>query len=169
MDCMPSTFPNQRFLHIHRRNSYIEGLIYNLCIVNSSASIGSVGIVGIWLFKLNTHWFSKVDLKLTAKTKISGDWIIVKMASYQYRKSHCGDKTILRPSYLHNGISYTGKKTSLYWIRALLSLLHFPLRWDVAWYSASLLIWIQKNWVCFQCHCVVKCIVYVWIYVWTVV
>ena len=40
------------------------------------------------------------------------------MTSYQYRKSYCGDKTILRPSYLHNGISYTGKTTSLYWIRA---------------------------------------------------
>ena len=34
------------------------------------------------------------------------------MPSCQYRKSHCGDKTILRPSYLHNGISYTGKLTS---------------------------------------------------------
>ena len=42
-----------------------------------------------------------------------------KISSYQYRKSHCGDKTILRPSYLHNGISYTGKTTSLYWIRVL--------------------------------------------------
>ena len=31
------------------------------------------------------------------------------MTSFQYRKSHCGDKTNLRPSYLHNGISYTGK------------------------------------------------------------
>ena len=41
------------------------------------------------------------------------------MTSCQYRKSHCGDKTIWRPSYLHNGISYTGKMTSLYWIRAL--------------------------------------------------
>ena len=41
------------------------------------------------------------------------------MTSYQYRKSHCGDKTILRPSYLHNGIFYTGKTTSLYWIRPL--------------------------------------------------
>ena len=39
---------------------------------------------------------------------------------HQYRKSHCGDKTILRPSYLHNGISYTGK-TSLYWIGAQVS------------------------------------------------
>ena len=42
----------------------------------------------------------------------------IKMTSYQYRKSHCGDKTILPPSYLHNGISYTGKMASLYWIRA---------------------------------------------------
>ena len=43
------------------------------------------------------------------------------MSSYQYRKSHFGDKTILRPSYLYNGISYNGKKTSLYWIGAQLS------------------------------------------------
>ena len=42
---------------------------------------------------------------------------IIKMWPYQYRKSHCGDKMILRPSYLHNGISYTGKITSLYSIR----------------------------------------------------
>ena len=33
------------------------------------------------------------------------------MASYQYRKSRCGDKTAVR--------SYTGKTTSLYWTRAL--------------------------------------------------
>ena len=43
----------------------------------------------------------------------------IKMSSYQYRKSHCGDKTVVRSSYLHNGISYTGKMSSLYWIRAL--------------------------------------------------
>ena len=42
----------------------------------------------------------------------------IKMSSYQYRKSHCGDKTVVRSSYLHNGISYTGKMTSWYWIRA---------------------------------------------------
>ena len=49
----------------------------------------------------------------------SGPWFNMKVSSFQYRKSHCGDKTILRLSYLHNGISYTGKTTSLYWIRAL--------------------------------------------------
>ena len=50
----------------------------------------------------------------------SGPWFNTKMSSYQYRNSHCGDKTILRPSYLPNGISFTGWiTTSLYWIRAL--------------------------------------------------
>ena len=48
-------------------------------------------------------------------------WFNIKMSSYQYRKSHCGDKTILRSSYFHNGISYTGKTASLYWIGAQLS------------------------------------------------
>ena len=50
-----------------------------------------------------------------------GGWFNIKLTSYQYRKSHFGDKTILRSSYLHNGISYTGKMTTLYWIRALVS------------------------------------------------
>ena len=57
--------------------------------------------------------------KASLRRKVSVPWFNIKMSSYQYRKSHCGDETILRPSYLHNGISYTGKMTSLYWIRAL--------------------------------------------------
>ena len=48
-----------------------------------------------------------------------GPWFNINMSSYQYRKSHCRDKTVVRSSYLHNGISYTGKMSSLYWIRAL--------------------------------------------------
>ena len=54
----------------------------------------------------------------------TGPWFNIKMTSYQHRKSHCGDKTILRPSYLHNGISYSGKMTSLYWIRAQVASTH---------------------------------------------
>ena len=42
----------------------------------------------------------------------------IKMSPYQYRKSHFGDKTVVRSSYFHNGISYTGKLSSLYWIGA---------------------------------------------------
>ena len=60
-----------------------------------------------------------------------GPWFNIKMSSYQYKKSHCGDKTILRPSYLHNGISYTGKMTSLYWIRPLFSM-WLQMSWHLA-------------------------------------
>ena len=42
---------------------------------------------------------------------LPGPWFNIKLSSYQYRKSHCGDKTVVRSSYLHNGISYTGKMT----------------------------------------------------------
>ena len=64
-------------------------------------------------------WDVKLQRPLLSHSKRSGPWFNIKMSSYQYRKSHCGDKTILRPSYLHNGISYTGKTTSLYWIGTL--------------------------------------------------
>ena len=47
-----------------------------------------------------------------------GGWFNIKIPYYHVRKSHCGDKMVLRSSYIHNGISYTGKMTSLYWISA---------------------------------------------------
>ena len=56
------------------------------------------------------------------------------MSSYQYRKSHCGDKTVVRSSYLHNGISYTGKMSSLYqsgpWCR-FNTHRHKPITWSL--------------------------------------
>ena len=61
---------------------------------------------------------SYFPLALTINISMSataGPWFNIKMTSYQYRKSHCGDKTIVRSSYLHNGISYTDKMSSLYW------------------------------------------------------
>ena len=41
------------------------------------------------------------------------------MTSSQYRDSEYGDKTILGPLYLHNGIPYACNMTSLYWMGAL--------------------------------------------------
>ena len=78
-----------------------------------------------------THWTTPEHSLWTIIYKTPGGWFNINMSSYQYRKSHCGDKTILRPSYLHNGISYTGKMTSLYWIRALV------VQWDL------LIIWMS--------------------------
>ena len=56
-----------------------------------------------------------------------GPWFNIKMSSYQYRKSHCGDKTVVRSYYLHNGISYTGKMTSLYWFGSQVPAIKFEL------------------------------------------
>ena len=43
------------------------------------------------------------------------------MPSYQYRKSHCRDKIVVRSPHLHNGIPifYTGMMADLYWISPL--------------------------------------------------
>ena len=81
----------------------------------------------------------------------------IKISSSQYRKSHCGDKMILRPSYLHVGISYTGKMISLYWIGALFHVfdsrsrqivrnLEAPAACLSAWYCWW--VWLQWLFVC---------------------
>ena len=44
-------------------------------------------------------------------------------------------KTILRPFYLHNGISYTGKTTSLYWVRSF----HYTI---YPWLMNFVLFWL---------------------------
>ena len=73
--------------------------------------------------------FSFIHLKISASVRRARRaWFsdaLIKMSSYLYRKSHCGDKTVVRSSYLHNGISYTGKMSSLYWIMALNKWLKF--------------------------------------------
>ena len=68
-----------------------------------------------------------------------GPWFNIKMTSYRYRKSHCGDKTVVRSSYLHNGISYTGKMTSLYWIRVQNTCLVYIL-WACSWLVCVIIV-----------------------------
>ena len=72
------------------------------------------------------------------------------MSSYQCRKSHCGDKTVARWSYLHNGNSYTGKMSYLYWIGAqIIPSVDYVVHYQkLSW---NLIVWIceclspQKN------------------------
>ena len=93
----------------------------------------------------------------------------MKMTSYQYRKSHCGDKTTLRPSYLYNGISYTGKITSLYWNRALISLKESTARADLWYYITPQFYYhiaytiISNSWRCLLRLRVIK-----WIQHWKI-
>ena len=54
-------------------------------------------------------WHKRLTWNCEVATPDTGLWFNIKVSSYQYRKSHCGDKTVIRSSYLHHGISYTGK------------------------------------------------------------
>ena len=80
-------------------------------------------------------------------------WFNIKMSSYQYRKSHYGDKTI--PSYLHNEISYSGMKTSLYWIGAQTLLYIIPCWIQLCYnHSTVLLVWnYWLEWLVFVQRC----------------
>ena len=74
----------------------------------------------ICLFKYLLRTFYSPNCLLTHSVSVlprlySLSWFDIKMISYQYRKSDCGDKTAVRSSYLHDGIFYTGKMASLYW------------------------------------------------------
>ena len=71
------------------------------------------------IYNMRTYqdWVNDVMLQYPATSP--GPWFDIKISTYQYRKSHCGDKTVVRSSYLHHWISYTGKMSSLYWTGAL--------------------------------------------------
>ena len=51
-------------------------------------------------------WFLWFALQEWSVGQEPGHWFNIKMSSYQYRKSHYGDKMVVRSSYLHNGISW---------------------------------------------------------------
>ena len=74
------------------------------------------------------------------------DWQILCTAASDFESVHmsfnhpgcCSTDQILRPSYLHNGISYTGKTTSLYWIRAHVVYDIPPISWILSLSSSPL-------------------------------
>ena len=100
-------FPSQRASNAGRACVFFVVILKKLLNKQSSC----------WWFEAPWHSCVVTVMNSQWKNKNSpGPWFNIKMSSYQYRNSHCGDKTILRSSYLDNGISYTGKITSLYWI-----------------------------------------------------
>ena len=115
---------------------YIDGLVQDcsissvlavlhkqsLCLLCMEDELQTRGLVHVKLNVLYSVWKWNVIISWN-KHCVScglppGGRLNIKMSSYLYRKSHCGDKMTLQPSYLHNGISYTSKMASLYWIRA---------------------------------------------------
>ena len=122
---------------INRPQMDICRAVHSKIDVNSLHFVGFCGLIPVDFTLIHQGCFtgtgaiiclpviSKAPLKNRSHELINtlkpGPWFNIKMTSYRYRKSHCGDKTVVRSSYLHNGISYTGKMTSLYWIRALIT------------------------------------------------
>ena len=73
-----------------------------------------------------------------------------KMSSYQHRKSHCGDKTILRPSHRHNRISFTDRALFVHWIGPLIAEIH-PIWKNLTFYLTSAMA-VMTQWRK-QAHC----------------
>ena len=103
------TYPCLRYLPLAPKSSYKD---------HPKGNTDHPAIHHRWLVGGLRIFYFALFSNVTSVKNRPGGWFNIKIPSYQYRKSHCGDKTILRPSYLHNGISYTGKTTSLYYIRA---------------------------------------------------
>ena len=76
------------------------------------------GTIMPWWWALQIYFFSTMIVQIIV------GWFSVKILSYQYRKYHCGDETILPPSYIHNGIVYTDDtfyiELGLWWKRSTL-------------------------------------------------
>ena len=108
------TFVDNLLVCICFNYCHAEFILGNMEIYLNFLSIFTIGWYGTW--KSSPSWKSILHSQCHGSwwRKVPVGWFNIKMSSYQYRKSHCGDKTILRPSYLHNWISYTGKTTSLY-------------------------------------------------------
>ena len=85
-------------------------------VLSAMCKHGGYGPFGrIPLMSLKYDLYSTLELSCCLHYhQISGSLFNIKMLSYQCRKSHCRDKTVIRLSYLHNEISYTGKMPSLY-------------------------------------------------------
>ena len=79
-----------------------------------------IGVIGDWQSAVKRESFHFPHLP-RSHLCWPGPQFNIKMSSYHYRKSHCGDKTAVRSSYLQRGISYNDKMTSLHWIGPLVA------------------------------------------------
>ena len=64
---------------------------------------------------LSAQEYNCVAVSHTADDTNARPWLNIMMPPYLCRKFHCGDKTIIKSSYLGNGISYTGKMAPQMW------------------------------------------------------
>ena len=120
---------------------YNTGISCPHCTWSIECPCGSTvtGVMFFYRIDLTFRAFWCHMVRLTWVNIGSGNgWFNIKMLIYQYRKSHWGDKMVVRLSYLHNGNSYTGKTISLYWIRALMASSHYL---NQGWLIIKCVLW----------------------------
>ena len=59
--------------------------------------------------RVDSYWRQILNSIILTAQSDPGPGFNINMSSCRYMKSYCGDKTVVRSFYLHNGISYTGK------------------------------------------------------------
>ena len=87
---------------------------------------------------LHPHHLHRHHVLPLLQVNTAGPWFNIKMSPYQYRKSHCGDKTVVRSSYHHNGISCVGKMAFLYWISPEVVGFFFQTHWSLGDFNGIL-------------------------------
>ena len=101
---------------LHLCGSYIMSLIQRQESFETLHHVHNSLQIRLFIINLLSVWSQR---KFASHVQIplwSGGWVNIKMPSYQYKKSDCGDKAILRPPYLHSGIPITDKMVSLHGI-----------------------------------------------------
>ena len=82
--------------HSKARNTLIARFHHNILTVHTVGTEVASPCIS------RERWFHDITDTNTSCSSRSGDWFNIKLPSYLYRKSHCGDKTILQPIYLCN-------------------------------------------------------------------
>ena len=100
---------------------------------------------------------SSITWYCTQQSKDFTTLIQYKDVAYQSRKSHCGDTTVVRLSYFHNGNSFIGKTSSFYWNSLQTELNNTLHQWD-----RKYLLWIiyQNCWVVSSFNVYIWCVQY---------
>ena len=116
------TFPSRTIFDAYASNNAQLMIRFNRCFTlkNEWRVAHSIRIMLMWrivrlISKLWRKAFTPQMLWLLASFDLNNiRAMIKKMSSYQYRKSHRADKTVIRLSYLHNGIFPESKMSSMY-------------------------------------------------------
>ena len=113
-----------KFVHCRNRTSYVNFKL-KLCECAQSHALGTCTKFQLEILTINVIsgivYFREIILESSRSISETtpGPSFNIKMPFYQYRKSQCLDKTVVRSSYLQNGTSYSGKTVYIFFIESV--------------------------------------------------